>query len=189
MIDEQAVDDNAVAAFRARAQLEWDEHDRILGESVDQGDMVVLFKYAQLLNLAYLTLFRRKFPAATRNDIIRYVADLRTRTPVLHPSEMNPRLVEEVIIAALRSVPVTTMTDQGYSPHALTTVVEFLMDASFADAGLDKAENFDQLMGELQPRLEALEIPADLPGQVDTLIEQLHVGTRRPGAEDAKPAE
>jgi hypothetical protein len=165
-----AIDERAIAAFRELARQEWEEFDRILTEARERGDQRVLIDYGRLAGIAHLELTRRQFPDGQLFDIIRYVARNR-RHLNMHPSELDPRVLEQVIISTLSVTSVVDLTNQGYTIDQIGFASMLVMSWILQDAKMDQAEVFDRTVDELRPRVEAVAVPEELPEDVAALLE------------------
>lgn len=92
------VTNEQVAALRAQLTGDQEEHLRLYSQIEASGDLV---GYAALLGAAFVVATERHFqPPVTRADLIRYVADVRARTPEAG-EKVEPKAAEQLLYEAL----------------------------------------------------------------------------------------
>lgn len=125
------VTNEQVATLRAQLSGEQDEHLRLFSQLEASSDLV---GYAALLAAAFTIATERHFSGpVTRADLIRYVADVRARTPSAGEN-LEPKTAEQLLYEAL--------ADEAFTgePRVIGMNQTILLAALTADAQPTPAE-------------------------------------------------
>lgn len=129
-----AVTDDQVAALRAQLSGDRIEHERLLSMLDGQADRD---GYAALIGAAFVVASERRFRAnGTAADVIRFVADVRSRTPSA-AERIDPKIGERLVLCALTDEPIDDIDADTAIVTQLLLLVGLIADAEFESAGLD----------------------------------------------------
>jgi hypothetical protein len=144
------VTDRQVAALRAQLAGRLDEHKRLVGQ-LDWNTEGA--GYAALLDGAFFeAVDRRLGTQATDENIINFVADVRSRTDEA-ARDVDPGYAERLISAVLgRGGSFDDLDEKKATAAKLYMLVSFAADQEYDDAGLDEflqeaRKNADRLLG------------------------------------------
>lgn len=149
------VTDDAVAALRAQLTGDREEYDRLLSQVEAAGDEA---SYAALVTAAFAEAAERRFRAeGTPADVIRFVADVRSRSANLGES-IDQKIGEQLFLSSLMDAPLDDDLDGGTIVGTqLLLLVAMMVDAGPTsdqlDAFLAEARTLaDEWMVENPPR-------------------------------------
>lgn len=96
------VTDEQVAALRAQLRGDRGEHERLFAQ-LDKSDSD---GYTALIGAAFIVAAERRFlPNGTPADVIRFIADVRSQTPVA-AERIDPKIAERLVLCALQDDPI-----------------------------------------------------------------------------------
>ena len=120
------VTDDAVATLRAQLTGDQEEYDRLLAKVDAAGDAT---SYAALVAAAFVEAAERRFRAhGTPADVVRFVADVRARTPDMS-EKIDPKVGEQLFLSALMDAPL----DEGLSGGTIVATQLLLLVAMTVD--------------------------------------------------------
>jgi hypothetical protein len=126
-----AVSAQPVAALRAQLSGNGAEHRRLFREFKGRDDRI---GYSALVHAAFLEAVGCRFTKdSTAADVVRYVADVRSRFDEV-ANAVDPRVGEQLVLEALGKG-----TTDGADTRTSATAMQFLLTALVADEGLDSA--------------------------------------------------
>jgi hypothetical protein len=137
-----AVSDDQVAAMRAILAHDFDEYDR-LSEQLDRVDG--WGDYPVLMQAAFFEAVDRRFGKGhTRQDVVRYVADARSRFEQAG-QEIDPGAAERLMLVALGD----SVSVEDIDGKALGAIEMFVLVALITDENLGVTE-LDEFMKEVR---------------------------------------
>jgi hypothetical protein len=127
-----AVTDLQVATLRAQLAGDHEEHKRLLAQFDEKSDGK---PYVTLTNAAFFEAADRRFSSgATANDIIQFVADVRSRSEMVRES-LDPRVAERVLLAVVTDADISDL-----DPREVRRSQTVLLNAIVRDEGLDSTD-------------------------------------------------
>lgn len=129
------VTDDQIAALRAQLRGDRSEHERLfaqLGQSDSDG-------YVHLIGAAFVIAAERQFQEnSTAADVIRFIADVRSQTPIA-AERIDPKIGEQLILSALTDEPVPEDVDvETALITELLLLVGMVASEHFQPADLDR---------------------------------------------------
>ena len=129
------VSDLAVAALRALLANDIDQYTQLLKEMSTDADKR---GYAVLLATGFFEAADRRFgESASREDVIDFVADVRSRTERLR-DEIEPRTAERVMLAVLDDMNLDDLAPADIRKHQTLLLAGLVADERFSPAELDE---------------------------------------------------
>jgi hypothetical protein len=129
-----AVSDRQVATLRAQLAGDLDEHKRLLARFDEKSDALA---YVTLTNAAFFKAVDRRFNSGTTaDDIIGFVADLRSRSEQVRAA-LDPRVAERVLLALVKDADISDL-DRREARRSERILLNALIAGEHLDsAGLD----------------------------------------------------
>lgn len=141
------VTDRQVATLRAQLAGDLEEHQRLLAQFDEKSDGR---PYVTLTNAAFFEAAGRRFSSdTTTDDIIEFVADVRSRTEKVRVA-LDPRVAERVLLAVVKDADISDI-----DPREARRSQRILLNALIADENLDSAglDEFMAIARQLADRL------------------------------------
>lgn len=128
------VTDDQVAALRAQLRGDRSEHERLFaGLSKSDSD-----GYTILIGAAFVVAAERRFrPNGTAADVIRFVADVRSETPVA-AERIDPKIGERLTLCALTGESIDDIDADTAIVTELLLLVSMVASENFQSADLDR---------------------------------------------------
>lgn len=130
-----AVTDEQVAVLRAQLKADREEYDRRHAQLDLKSDSK---GYAMLLTAAFTLATEQRFPPpVTLADLIRYVADVRSRTPSA-AENVDPKIAERLLLAALTDDSISDLDGKAIGVNQSILLVAMVADKGLDPAGLEE---------------------------------------------------
>lgn len=128
------VTDEQVAVLRSQLMADREEYDRRHAQLDLKVDGT---SYAMLLTAAFTLAAEQRFrPPVTLADLIRYVADVRARTPSA-AENVDPKIAERLLLAALTDDSISDIDGKAIGANQSILLVAMVADKGLDPAGLD----------------------------------------------------
>lgn len=129
------VTDEQVAVLRAQLTADREAYDRGHGRLDGKTDAA---GYAILLTAAFTLAAERRFvPPLTLADLIRYVADVRARTPSA-AENVDPKIAERLLLGALTDESISDIDGKAIGVNQGILLVAMVADEDLDPAGLER---------------------------------------------------
>jgi hypothetical protein len=129
------VSDLAVTTLRALLANNIDQYTQLLKQMSTDADKR---GYAVLLAVAFFEAADQRFgESASRNDVIDFVADVRSRTEPLR-DEIDPRTAERVMLAVLDDMNLDDLAPADIRKHQTLLLAGLVADERFSATELDE---------------------------------------------------
>lgn len=129
------VTDDQVATLRAYLAGDFDEYER-LNERLDP-DVDGIGYGALIAGGLFAAIDRRFAKGGSREDVIKYVADVRSRSDRLS-EQVDPRIAERLIMHSLGHGAIDDLDDKVVAHTQLILLTALVGDEELDDPGLDK---------------------------------------------------
>ena len=129
------VTDQQVATLRAQLAGNLEEHKRLLKQLDRRADGL---GYGAMVTGAFFEAVDRRFAKdTTRDDVIEFVADVRSRTEDVRDA-LDPGVAERVLLAALEQADIGDLDAEPARRSQTYLLAAMVVDEQFDDAALDE---------------------------------------------------